>query len=443
MRPFSIRMVLAVAATLALGCGGDDWLETDEENGEGGSGECDNGEKRCDGNMAQHCIGGLWKDWDDCAVQNKTCAMIDGAAQCIAGSGDSDTDADGDADGDSDTDVDGDADTDTDGDADTDVDGDADTDTDGDAVPCTEHNAESLCGAADLCVDGYCCNNPCAGECEGCAEIGSRGTCRLKAAAVVCRAAAGDCDQPETCTGSSAACPEDTFQSSGTVCRPSAGLCDVAESCTGTSAACPENGFEPATKECRAYTGVGCVTAAEFCPGDSPTCPTNNVAPVAYPAQTFDTGSLPVGWDIIDGDGDGYISDGGPTTDGNTWEHDTALPPSTGAGGYWVTDSDACHCNMADSIVTQIYEVAGCNSVTLDFDHHYRYNSGDMGSILAQINGGTWTSVQTYTSTSESHQALNQLLPADTTTVRLKFFYQASDDYHWKIDNVQVTGNVN
>ncbi len=386
-------------------------------------------------------------------------------------SGDADTDADGDADtdadGDADTDADGDTDTDADGDADTDADSDTDGDADTDAVPCTEDNAETLCDAADLCVDGYCCNSTCTGECEGCAEIGNRGTCSRKAATVVCRAAVGDCDQPETCTGTSstcptdrfnsnseecraatspcdftetctgnsADCPEDGFQSSGLECRASAGLCDIAESCTGTSGDCPEDGFEPSTKECRAFTGVGCATAAEYCLGDSPTCPTNNVGPVEYPVQSFDTGDLPTGWDIIDGDG--YDADG------YAWTHTTNSPPDTGSGGHWVIDSDACHCNMSDSIVTETYDVSGCGSVSLDFDHYYRYDSGDTGSIEAQINGGNWTSFQTYTSSNQSHQTLSHTLPADVNTIRLKFYYQASDDWFWKIDNIRVTGNVN
>ena len=420
-----IALMFTLVGLFALCCGDDDWSDTDEGEDGGSTGGCDDGMYRCEGDMARQCLGGVWKDWNDCAAQGKTCAMIQGEAQCVESGGDSDTDADGDAD----TDSDGDADTDSDGDAD------ADSDADSDAVPCTEDNAESLCGATNLCVDGYCCDSPCTGECEGCDEVGKRGTCSLKAAAVVCRAAAGSCDSSEACTGDSPACPEDVLLSSGTLCRASAGICDVAESCTGTSSACPEDVLEPATKVCRAFTGAGCATATEYCTGDLATCPTDNVGPVEYPAQSFDTGSLPLGWDIIDGDG--Y------TSDGNTWVHSTVNPPSTGAGGHWVAESDVCQCTMADSIVTEAYEVAGCNSVTLDFDHYYWHYSSETGSILAQINGGSWTSVQTYTSTSQGHQTLNQLLPPDTSTIRIKFLYQANNDWFWKIDNVQVTGNVN
>jgi hypothetical protein len=101
---------------------------------------------------------------------------------------DGDTDADADADTDADIDADADADSDTDGDGDTDGDTDTETDTETDTntdtdtdtdivIPCTSENGEELCGAADLCVDGYCCDGPCDGECEACDLSGLEGIC--------------------------------------------------------------------------------------------------------------------------------------------------------------------------------------------------------------------------------------------------------------------------
>src|SRR5437867_9767689 len=82
----------------------------------------------------------------------------------------------------------------------------------------------------------------------------SAGACSHAAgnAGTVCRASAGPCDVAETCTGASATCPANSFQSSSTVCRASAGPCDVAENCTGSSAACPADGFQSSSTVCRA-----------------------------------------------------------------------------------------------------------------------------------------------------------------------------------------------
>src|SRR5262249_58038679 len=42
------------------------------------------------------------------------------------------------------------------------------------------------------------------------------------------------------------------FTPSTTECRASAGVCDLPESCTGSSADCPADAFKPSTTECRA-----------------------------------------------------------------------------------------------------------------------------------------------------------------------------------------------
>lgn len=93
--------------------------------------------------------------------------------------------------------------------------------------------------------------------------------CQFSSSAVVCRSSAGPCDVAEACTGSSAACPGDSFASSITICRAAAGPCDIAESCTGASAACPAD--TKSVAECRAATGD--CDLAEFCDGVNNTCP--------------------------------------------------------------------------------------------------------------------------------------------------------------------------
>jgi len=164
------------------------------------------------------------------------------------------------------------------------------------------------------CDGGACCDNACI---------------FVKAnPATECRAAAGDCDVAEFCTGSSAACPADVLEPNGTECRASTGNCDPAETCTGGSAACPaddvittctdgdgccpagcNNGndddcmavcgnnvvepgedcetgdccdlgncqFESAATECRASAGD--CDVAESCTGSSAGCPADDVEP--------------------------------------------------------------------------------------------------------------------------------------------------------------------
>src|SRR5438876_2332330 len=69
------------------------------------------------------------------------------------------------------------------------------------------------------------------------------------------------CDQGSGVNGTTASCCTSTctFKTSGTQCRASAGQCDVAETCTGSSATCPNDGFPSSSTLCTVSSqGGGC-----------------------------------------------------------------------------------------------------------------------------------------------------------------------------------------
>jgi hypothetical protein len=139
------------------------------------------------------------------------------------------------------------------------------------AVPCDDG---LFCNGDDTCVNGTCSGHegdPCigGGVCgDNCDE--ATDSC-FDAAGTLCRATNGICDTPETCTGSTGACPADDFED-GTLCRGSNGVCDTAETCSGTSAACPADGFSQGNT-CRGSSGV--CDVAETCTGQAADCPTD------------------------------------------------------------------------------------------------------------------------------------------------------------------------
>ncbi|PRW39356.1 hypothetical protein C2E21_6940 [Chlorella sorokiniana] len=102
----------------------------------------------------------------------------------------------------------------------------------------------------------------------------------FKSADTQCRAAAGDCDLPAKCTGSSKDCPANPFQPNTHVCRGSAGICDVEEKCTGSSAACPDDTFLPNTVTCRAAAGP--CDVEEKCTGSAAACPADAKRPNGF-----------------------------------------------------------------------------------------------------------------------------------------------------------------
>jgi len=99
-------------------------------------------------------------------------------------------------------------------------------------APYTPYSPPSgLCGngvvdGTEQCDGGVCCNTDC--------------TFVTAASATTCRAAAGECDKVETCSGSSATCPTDLYYGPEKPCGASFGVCDVRleQSCTGNSAIC-------------------------------------------------------------------------------------------------------------------------------------------------------------------------------------------------------------
>jgi cysteine-rich repeat protein len=126
--------------------------------------------------------------------------------------------------------------------------------------------------SGEQCDDGNTTNADCCSD-----------SCQFESSATVCRPASGDCDEAEICTGSTAACPGDSFAASTVVCRTSAGVCDVAETCTGSSGACP--GDSKSTAVCRVSGGV-CDQGAEICDGTSNDCPADSLAASTFVCRT-------------------------------------------------------------------------------------------------------------------------------------------------------------
>jgi len=84
---------------------------------------------------------------------------------------------------------------------------------------------ECDCGATgDPCCQCSICKLDPTASCSGSDACCDSSTCSLKAEGTVCRAAIGDCDLAEVCSGTSAVCPSDVGQQWGTTCTGSDGL---------------------------------------------------------------------------------------------------------------------------------------------------------------------------------------------------------------------------
>jgi len=147
-----------------------------------------------------------------------------------------------------------------------------------------DNNCDGLVDEGFCRINGLCAANgalnPMA-ACEVCvAPAGMSGATAWspRPAGTMCRAAAGVCDVPESCNGTSGQCPDDGFVASTTVCRAAVSPCDAVERCTGSTAACPQDGFRAEGEVCRPSTTVDACDPAEVCDGETPMCPNDVVS---------------------------------------------------------------------------------------------------------------------------------------------------------------------
>ncbi|XP_060469468.2 disintegrin and metalloproteinase domain-containing protein 33 isoform X2 [Panthera onca] len=116
-----------------------------------------------------------------------------------------------------------------------------------------EDGEECDCGSSQECPDACCLAHNCSLRAGAqCTRGDCCARCLLKPAGVLCRRAAGDCDLPEFCTGTSPYCPPDTFLLDGSSCASGRGYC--------RDGACPT-----LEQQCQQLWGPGSSPAPEAC----------------------------------------------------------------------------------------------------------------------------------------------------------------------------------
>src|SRR5262245_48394068 len=134
----------------------------------------------------------------------------------------------------------------------------------------------SKCDCTDLVVTPTL--NPCATKICNDDNVCTTDTCEVRGAEGVCvftprpagtsctgTSNGGACDGTDSCDAAGHCV--DGYQPATTICRAAAGQCDQAESCTGSSGACPADGFKPATTTCTGTSNGGACDGTDSCDG--------------------------------------------------------------------------------------------------------------------------------------------------------------------------------
>ncbi|MDG1958871.1 MAG: glycosyl hydrolase family 28-related protein [Candidatus Binatia bacterium] len=157
--------------------------------------------------------------------------------------------------------------------------------------------ADYCSGASDVCADSFEPNTTtCTGSSQGdvcdndasdlCSGVANTCVDAFQASSVTCRAATGQCDVAEECTGSAGACPSDAFQPNTTPCTGASqgDACDLDpdDRCLGTADTCVD-AYQASGYVCRGgsgdpnSSGFTC-DPDEVCNGNSGACPADTVS---------------------------------------------------------------------------------------------------------------------------------------------------------------------
>jgi hypothetical protein len=125
---------------------------------------------------------------------------------------------------------------------------------------------------------------------------------------------------------------------------------------------------------------------------------------------------------------------------------------SNDSSQFYLANSDAQGPPASNRTVTYLesptFNLTGYTSANISFWHFLRYIPGNRARVEASINGGaTWTTMASFitprgTAAVFENETVNLNTLIGNPAVKLRFYYDASWDYGWAIDNVRVTGNL-
>lgn len=159
-------------------------------------------------------------------------------------------------------------------------------------------------------------------------------------------------------------------------------------------------------------------------------------------------------------------SSGGGTPENAAWTLRSSpyLPSEANWNGWTFSSNDASQFYFTNSqaqgppssnvtktyLVSPTINLAGYTSATLSFWQYLRYAAGNRARVEASIDGGTtWIAPPTLTqsgnigsSSAFVNTTVNLSSLLGNSNVKLRFYYDATYDYGWAIDNVSITGNL-
>ncbi|MBU1219992.1 hypothetical protein KKF34_20085 [Myxococcota bacterium] len=277
---------------------------------------------------------------------------------------------------------------------------------------CGDVGGVAACMCNDSCTEGICngtSSSDCVADSWGCYHLDTAIDCALTNQICQVNGLNADCVCDDQCTSG-------TSQCSGT----------VIQTCTADGNGCLDWS-----------SGTDCASTSQICTlnGSTAEC-TTPTGPVTLLSENFDGTWVPTGWSVYDG------------ADIGTWVKCT----STSCEGYdlftlksngvaYVNSDDFA--DFEEGLSSPTFNCTGYSTVTLEFDHYFKYYQDALGRIDISTNGGsTWTTGirQWSSNTYNVHETIDiSSYAANQANVKIRFYYIAYFDWYWIVDNVTVT----
>lgn len=155
--------------------------------------------------------------------------------------------------------------------------------------------------------------------------------------------------------------------------------------------------------------------------------------------ETFSGGSIPSGWSVLDGRGNGQV-----------WRFDDPGGRGNqtgGSGGFAIVDSDnyGFQGSQDTILLSPSANLSALSQVYVEFDHDLRYSGGEIADVDVSINGGAvWVNKWRLTANKrKAHEKIDiSSYAAGKSNVKIRFrYYNASWDWWWQVDNVILGGS--
>jgi subtilisin family serine protease/N-acetylneuraminic acid mutarotase len=156
--------------------------------------------------------------------------------------------------------------------------------------------------------------------------------------------------------------------------------------------------------------------------------------------ETFDGTTAPVGWTVVDHQGNGQVWKF--TDDGNRGNL------TGGTGGFAMIDSDDYGSGNTQntSLVSPVVDLTAVTAPVIRFNQDFRFLGTNKADVDLSLDGGTtWTNLLRQTANARGPLLTEIPIPqaAGQSQVQVRFhYYDASFDWWWEVDNVLIGSQV-